>query len=33
MQSAKEALRQLPAGYLDKALKTLKTNMKENPVK
>ncbi len=31
MQSAKEALKQLPAGYLEKALKTLKTNMKKNP--
>lgn len=27
MQSAKEALKQLPSGYLEKALKTLKTNM------
>lgn len=31
MQSAKEALKQLPAGYLEKALKTLKTNLKKNP--
>lgn len=32
MQSAKEALRQLPAGYLDKALKSLKTNMKTTDI-
>jgi len=32
MQSAKEALKQLPAGYLEKALKTLKTNMGKNKV-
>ena len=32
MQSAKEAIKQLPAGYLEKALKTLKTNLKKQPL-
>jgi len=32
MQSAKEAIKQLPAGYLEKALKTLKTNLKKHPM-
>jgi hypothetical protein len=32
MQSAKEAIKQLPAGYLEKALKVLKTNLKNGRV-